>query len=168
MINKNLLINERIPFPKLHLIDQDGKSLGVLDLAQARYLAYQAGLDLAIVNPRSQPPLAKMVDYGKFRYEQQKKESKQKSKAGRIKEIRLSLNIGEHDLLTRVKRAKEFFSQGNKVRAVVIMRGRENIYRQKAIGQIEKFGQLCEAAVEDKIVIMGNRAMGTLIKEQKE
>ncbi|TSC92224.1 MAG: initiation factor 3 [Candidatus Berkelbacteria bacterium Licking1014_85] len=148
------------------LIDELGNNLGIIDADQARYIAYGKGLDLVIVNPNSKPSTAKIIDKGKYQYEIQKKISKSKKNNSQVKEVRLSINMSEHDLKTKIKRAQEFIDNGDKVKLTIILRGRENIYRDRAKTQLEKIIENIEfGKLEDKILTMGNRIMATIVKK---
>lgn len=143
----------------MRVIDDDGGSLGIISRDQAIFLALDKGLDLIEINPNADPPVAKIIDYGKYQYDVQKKENKQKTshKASELKEVRLSFKIDGHDLTTKARRAKEFLDQGDKVKVVVILRGRENIFREKAKENINKFVLLAEGKAEGQPVTLGNR-----------
>lgn len=105
---------------------------------EALNLARDRGLDLVEINPNGKPPVCKILDYGKFKYELRKSQKTQKSQAGKLKEIRLTSNIGEHDFNTKIERAKEFLEKGNKVRVTVKLMGREMAFQEKAYEQIAR------------------------------
>lgn len=151
----------------VHLIMNDGQSAGTVSLDQARYLAEQYGLDLVAISPRSEPPVVRLLDYNKFRY-QQDKHARQavKTKNPQLKEVRLSYRINEHDLATKAKRAKEFLDEGHFVRAFLTLRGRENVFADKAKQILEDFrdqiGGLTEKPVDQagkkfQIIIKGKK-----------
>ena len=123
----NLKINREIRAQKVRVIDHDGSQIGVLSLAEALAKAEQAGLDLVEISPAADPPVCKIIDYGKFRYQQTKKEKEQKKTQHQIKvkEIKIKPNTSEHDLLTKIKHAREFIVKGNKVKLTCVFRGRE-------------------------------------------
>jgi len=106
--------------------------------------------------------IVKIASFDKIRYENQKRDQKKKAKSSQIKEIRLSPNTGNHDINTRVKKAKKFIDDGDKIRVTVVMKGRENIYSQKAFEIIEKFAELVGRDIEKPIQKMGNRVIGNL------
>jgi translation initiation factor IF-3 len=112
------------------VIGADGSQLGVLAVREALDLAAEAGLDLVEVAPNADPPVCKIIDYGKFRYDQTKreKESRKAQHQMKIKEIKLKPNINEHDFMTKLRQAKEFIEQGDKVKVTLVFRGREVIY----------------------------------------
>ena len=109
------------------MIDHDGSQVGVLSLAEALAKAELAGLDLVEISPAAEPPVCKIIDYGKFRYQQTKKEKEQKKTQHQIKvkEIKIKPNTSEHDLTTKIKHAREFIAKGNKVKLTCVFRGRE-------------------------------------------
>ena len=113
-----LMINEQIRDKEVRLIGENGEQLGVMSAREAQKLAEEAGLDLVKIAPTAKPPVCKIVDYGKFRYEQarKEKEAKKKQKVIDVKEIRLSPNIDTNDLNTKVNAAKKFLTKGDKVK----------------------------------------------------
>lgn len=121
------LINEEIKAPEVRLIGEDGGQLGVVPIAEALQKAEEASLDLVLIAPTAQPPVCKIIDYGKFRYEAARKEkdAKKKQKTVEVKEVRLSPNIDENDLNTKVGSARKFLEKGNKVKVSLRFRGRE-------------------------------------------
>lgn len=120
-------INEQIRDKELRVVDTDGSQLGVMPLKQALELAEQKNLDLVKIAPQAKPPVAKIIDYGKFRFEQSKREKEQRKnqRVVDVKEVRLSLNIDTHDFETKKNHAVRFISEGNKVKASIRFRGRE-------------------------------------------
>ncbi|MBN2509308.1 MAG: translation initiation factor IF-3 [Spirochaetales bacterium] len=127
MAPKELRINEEIRVREVRLLDQEGEQAGVVAIEKALEMAREAGLDLVEVAPQAKPPVCKILDYGKFRYEQEKKnrESKKKQKLVKLKEIRMQPKIEKHDLEFKAKHIKEFLEDGNKVKVTVRFRGRE-------------------------------------------
>jgi translation initiation factor IF-3 len=114
----------------VRVIDKDGEQLGVLPLIEAMSRAEQAGLDLVEIAPNAEPPVCKIVDYGKFRYQltKKEKESKKSQHQVKVKEIKLKPNTDEHDIQTKLKHAREFLVKGNKVRITCVFRGREMMH----------------------------------------
>ncbi len=110
-------------------------------------LAFDAGLDIVLVSPNSNPPVARMMDFDKYQYELEKKERKQRARqhAGEVKEIKLTYKIDEHDFQTKIERARKFLDEGLKVKVFLPLFGRENIFADRAIQQIERFRQAIEA-----------------------
>jgi len=123
----NWRINHQITAPKVRVIGDDGKQLGVITIEQALAESIKAGLDLVEIAPKANPPVAKIVNLGKFRYQEEKKLQKQKrkNKSAEIKEVRLSPFIADNDFSNRLTRIKEFLGEGNKVRVVVKFKGRQ-------------------------------------------
>ena len=130
-------------------------------------LAQEQGLDLVEIGRNANPPVCKIVDYGKFIYEQEKKQKSKKSKAGEIKEMRLSANTDTHDFNTKIERAKEFIAKGYKIRITVIMSGRENAYGNLALEKMSKAKDALEMDYEQFPQRFGNRFIATLIKKQQ-
>ena len=122
-----LMINEQIRDKEVRLIGEDGEQLGVMSAREAQKLAEEAGLDLVKIAPTAKPPVCKIVDYGKFKYEQtrKEKEAKKKQKVIDVKEIRLSPNIDTNDLNTKINAARKFLTKGDKVKITLRFRGRE-------------------------------------------
>jgi translation initiation factor IF-3 len=136
-------INWQIPFSKFLLIDEEGGKIGLVDKNYAISIAQERGLDVALIAPQAQPPVAKLLDYGKYKYEQEKlaKKQKAKSKIIDIKEIRLSLQIGSHDLEVKAKLAQGFLEKKNKVKINLRLVGREMKFAQKGRELVENFAQ---------------------------
>lgn len=139
-VGRKLRINQSIRVPKVRLIDQNGKQLGVVSIQEALSLARDANLDLVEVAPNAEPPVCKIIDYGKFRYDQTKRE-KENSKAQhqiKVKEIKLKPNIDEHDLQTKIRQAKLFIEKNNKVKFTCMFRGREIVRKDHGLKLMEK------------------------------
>jgi translation initiation factor IF-3 len=127
-----LRINREIRAPRVRVIDKDGGQLGVLTLIDALTRAEAAGLDLVEIAPGAEPPVCKIIDYGKYRYQQTKKEKENKKSQHvvKVKEIKVKPNTDEHDLLTKLRHAREFIIKGNKVRITCMFRGREMLHTE--------------------------------------
>lgn len=153
----------------MFLIDENGTSLGVKPVNEAISIAQQKGLDLVEVSPNANPPVCKILDYGKFRYEVEKKtqKSKSKNKAGEIKEIRFGLKTDEHDFQTKVEWAKKLVEKGYKIRVTVTMKGRENIYSDRAIAQLKRVKDDLQMEYETEPMRFGTRFSALLIKKSK-
>jgi len=138
---KTFLANERIRVPQIFLIDADGNKLGVMPTARALTMAEEAGLDLVEVNPKAEPPIAKIMDYGQFKYEQDKKIQKQKAKNKKTdtKCLRLSVRIGNHDFNVRLEQAKKFLKKWHKLQLELPLRGREKQHPEAAREVMLKF-----------------------------
>lgn len=153
------------------MIGEDGAQLGVMPLADAKKLAREANLDLVKIAPTAKPPVCKIIDYGKFRYEQarKEKEAKKKQRIIEVKEIRLSPNIDTNDLNTKVNQAKKFLSAGNKVKVAVRFRGREMTRTASGKVILEDFAQqLSDVAVVDKPPKMEGRSMVMFLTEKRD
>ncbi|MFB2938136.1 translation initiation factor IF-3 [Aerosakkonemataceae cyanobacterium BLCC-F154] len=125
--NNQPQINERIRFPKIRVIDTDGGQLGIITPREAMALANEKELDLVLVSDKADPPVCRIMDYGKFKFEQEKKarEARKKQHTAEIKEVKMHYNIDNHDYNVRIAHAKRFLNDGNKVKATVMFRGRE-------------------------------------------
>lgn len=117
--------NERIRAPKVRVIGPDGKQLGLMHPKKALEIAKEHQLDLVEISPNADPPVCRIMDFGKFKYEQSKKSKDSKSQSSKIKEIKFRLTIDSHDYMTKLKRAEEFLGKGNKVKLTLTLRGRE-------------------------------------------
>ena len=130
----DLMINEQIRDKEVRVIGADGEMIGIMSSKEAQALAREAELDLVKISPNAKPPVCKIIDYGKYRYEQarKEKEAKKKQKTIEIKEIRLSPNIEENDLNTKVANARKFISKGDRVKVTLRFRGREMAHVQSS------------------------------------
>lgn len=139
-------VNREIRAPKVRLIGKDGSQVGVVSIKDAMMHAEQAGLDLVEISPNASPPVCKIIDYGKYRYQITKKEreSKKAQHQAKLKEIKVKPNIDEHDLMTKIKRAREFIEKGNKVRVTCMFRGREMAHPELGQKVTERFVQELE------------------------
>ena len=147
------MINEQIRDREVRLIGEEGEQLGVMSSREAQKLADEAGLDLVKIAPTAKPPVCKIVDYGKYRYEQarKEKEARKKQKTIEIKEIRLSPNIDTNDLNTKVNMAKKFLLKGDKVKVTLRFRGRELAHVNTSKVILDQFAEmLSDIAVIDK------------------
>ncbi|MEW6610870.1 MAG: translation initiation factor IF-3 [Patescibacteria group bacterium] len=153
-------VNRFISSPEVRVIDQQGQNLGILPVAQALQIAQSAGLDLVEVNPKAEPPVCRIINYGQYRYEQEKeaRKAKAKQKMIEIKGIRLSLRIKGVDLELRKSQAAEFLERGDKVKIEMVLRGREKAHMDLAQRIIDDFvASLPYAAVIQPISRMGGR-----------
>ena len=134
-IAKDMMVNDGIRARELRLIDQNGEQLGVKSKAEALQIAERANLDVVLVAPNAKPPVARIMDYGKFRFEQQKKdrEARKKQKVINIKEVRLSPTIDDNDFNTKLRNARKFLEKGDKVKASIRFKGRAITHKE--IGQ---------------------------------
>jgi translation initiation factor IF-3 len=120
-------INERIRFPKIRVIDSDGSQLGIMTPGDALRVAQDKELDLVLVSENADPPVCRIIDYGKYKFEQErkKKEAKKKQHSAEVKEVKMRYTIEEHDYNVRLKNASRFLKSGDKVKATIMFRGRE-------------------------------------------
>lgn len=132
---KKLRVNEQIRISPIRLIDENEEQVGVIELDDARSRARDADLDLVEVAPQARPPVCRIMDYGKWKYQQKKKESKAKShaKQSELKEVRLRPNIDDHDLSIKMAKAREFLEEGDKVQFTMLFRGRQMVHRDLAL-----------------------------------
>lgn len=145
------LVNEAIRFPRMLVIGPDGQPLGILNRDAALQAADKLGLDLLCVAPNATPPVCKILNYGKHRFDQQKKqrEAKKNQHIVEIKEVQLTPQIGEHDFDVKVKAARRFFEEGDKVKVALRFRGRQMAHQELGTALIDRFTM----AVEDLAVI---------------
>lgn len=150
-------MNERIRAREVRLIDQNGENHGVVETSKALKLAYDADMDLVLINPTSEPPVAKVLDYGKYKYELEKraKEAKKKQHTVEVKEVKVRYKIDSHDYMVRIKSIQKFIAQGNKVKLVIMMRGREMQHSNLAFDLANKFLE----DLKDLPMIVEKRAM---------
>lgn len=152
-ISKENKINEEIRDKELRVIDETGQMLGIMSRNEALALAEEKKLDLVNISPNANPPVCKILDYGKYRYELQKreKEAKKKQKTIQVKEIRLSTFIEDHDIQVKAKTACKFLQEGDKVKVSLRFRGRERDYTAKGRDVMVKFAECCsEVSTIDK------------------
>ena len=142
---KELYINEEIRGKELRVIDSDGSQLGILSSQQALALAEEKNLDLVMISPQAKPPVCKIMDYGKYRFEQAKreKEARKNQHTVDVKEIKLSLNIDTHDFNTKLKNAMKFFAHGDKVKVSIRFRGREMGHSEYGYETMKRFSDAC-------------------------
>lgn len=167
-------VNERIRFPELRVIDENGQMIGVLPTSQALALAKEKNLDLVAVSPKANPPVAKILDYGSFKYQQEKAAKKQKAlqKAVEIKEIRVSPRISPHDLEIRLKQAEKFIKRGDKISILVFLKGRERqhpeIARELIVSFIKSLGQIIEIKLEQEVKRQGNAFSAIIVSQSQK
>ena len=165
------MINEQIRDREIRLIGEDGEQLGIMPTREAQAMADAAGLDLVKINPKAQPPVCKIIDYGKFRYEQtrREKEARKKQKTVEVKEVRMSPNIDSNDLNTKVAAARKFIEKGNKVKVSIRFRGREMAHTAASRPMMEDFAaQLSDIAVVEKPPRMEGRFMTMFLAEKSK
>ena len=163
------MINEQIRDREVRVVSESGEQLGIMSAKEAMKLAQEAELDLVKIAPTAKPPVCKIIDYGKYRYEQarKEKEAKKKQKTVEVKEVRISPNIDTNDLNTKVNNAKKFIEKGNKVKVTLRFRGREMAHVQQSKHILDDFAELLQdvAAVEKPAKLEGrNMSMVLTVK----
>ena len=164
------MINEQIRDREVRLVGADGEQLGIMSSRDAQKIADEAGLDLVKIAPNAKPPVCKVIDYGKYRYEQARKEkdAKKKQKTVELKEIRLSPNIEANDLNTKVNAAKKFLAKGNKVKITLRFRGREMAHMNSSKHILDDFAEsLADVAVVEKAPKIEGRSIGMVLAEKR-
>ena len=155
-------VNEEIRVPQVRLIDQDGEMLGVMTAREAMLKAFEVGLDLLEISPNAVPPVCKITDYGKFKYEQQKKanEARKKQKVVEIKEVKVRPNIDDHDYDVKMRQMKGFIEEGDKVKVTLRFRGREMAHQDLGIKVLERIRvELGETIKVEQMPRLENRQM---------
>jgi len=170
-ISRPTRVNERIRIREVRLIDENGQQLGIVPTFQALSIARERGLDLVEVAPNAVPPVCRIMDWGKERYEQSRKdrESRRNSKAITIKEVRLKPKTDDHDLDTKTRRAKEFLLEGDKVKLTVLFRGRENLHPE--VGRVlldRMLDQLVPVAIIESPPRLEGRNMTAMLAPKKQ
>lgn len=164
------MINEQIRDREVRLIGEDGQQLGIVSGREALRMAEEAGLDLVKIAPTAKPPVCKIVDYGKFRYEQtrKEKEAKKKQKTIEVKEIRLSPNIDKNDLNTKINAARKFLTKGDRVKITLRFRGREMAHMANSKHILDDFAEsVADIAVVEKAPKVEGRSMTMFLTEKK-
>ncbi len=160
-------INDRIRVPRVKVVDENGAMLGEMPTLQALQIARERGFDLVEVAAEARPPVCKLLDYGKYKYEQKKKQNKSKSKqhVQQVKEVRLRPLTGEHDLLTKLKKAQEMLLEGDKVLITIFFRGREQAHKEHGRAMMERIKKELDpyAKVEHEISMTGPRMQMTFL-----
>lgn len=166
----DLMINEQIRDKEIRLIGENGEQLGIMSSRDAMKLAEEAGLDLVKIAPTAKPPVCRIVDYGKFRYEQlrKEKEARKKQRTIEIKELRLSPNIDTNDLNTKINAARKFLTKGDKVKVTLRFRGREMAHMNTSKHILDDFAQsLADIAVIEKAPKVEGRSMTMFLTEKR-
>ncbi len=170
LIISELMINEQIRDKEVRVIGTDGEQLGVMDIKEAKRLAEEAGVDLIKIAPTAKPPVCKIMDYGKYKYEQtrREKENKKKQKTIETKEVRLSPNIDTNDLNTKANMARKFLTKGDKVKVTLRFRGRELAHVNSSKSILDEFAELLsDVAVVDKPAKLEGRSMVMFLTEKR-
>ncbi len=169
--SKDYQINDAIRVAGSVRVVNGSEQLGIMSLARAKEIAYEQGLDLVLMSPNSDPPVCRIMDYGKFCYEREKKEkeAKRKQQVIEIKEVQLSCKIDTHDFETKAKRAVGFLSEGNKVKVVLRFRGREMAHQNIGRDVLARFEEYCrEYGTVDKRPVLEGRQMTMMINPVKQ
>lgn len=166
-----MTINDAVRHEKVRLIDENGEQLGIVSSREANEIAASKSLDLVEIAPKANPPVCKIIDYGKFRYEQQKKdkESKKKQHTVSLKTIRImSVNIDDHDIEIKSKKAREFLEEGNKVKIFLQYRGREIAHKDMGMLLLKTFFGFIEdiAKIDKDIEQEGNRRISMIVTKK--
>ena len=164
------MINEQIRDREVRVIGENGQQLGIMSAKEAMKLAQEAELDLVKIAPTAKPPVCKIIDYGKYRYEltRKEKEARKKQKVVELKEVRLSPNIDANDLNTKINAARKFISKGNKVKVTLRFRGREMAHMQSSKHILDDIAkELEEVAVVEKAPKVEGRAISMVLAEKK-
>ena len=159
-------VNESIRVPKVRLIDERGNQAGVVSIKDALNNAEEAGLDLVENSPNVDPPVCKILDFGKYRYEQQKEKklNKKKQHTIRLKEIRIRPNTGDHDLLTKLNKGQKFIAAGAKLKVTVMFRGREMSRQEAGMDLLKRVTDILEDVAKiDKEASMEGRRMSIIL-----
>ena len=164
------MINEQIRDKEVRVIGENNEQLGIMGIDEARKLADEAGVDLVKIAPNAQPPVCRIIDYGKFRYEQarKEKEAKKKQKVIEIKEIRMSPNIDTNDLNTKIAAARKFLAKGDRVKVTLRFRGREMAHMNSSKYILDDFAQALEdVAVVEKPAKVEGRSLTMFLAEKR-
>lgn len=164
-------INERIRFPEIRVIDSDGSQIGVISPEQALNIAQERELDLVLVSETAKPPVCRIMDYGKYKFEQEKKarEAKKKQHTADVKEVKMRYKIDEHDYKVRINQAQRFLKSGDKVKATITFRGREIQHANLAQDLLERMAtDLKEVAEIQQAPKREGRNMMMLLSPKKE
>lgn len=146
VIRDKTRINRFIRAPEVRCIDEKGEQIGVISTREALDIAYKRGLDLVEISPTAKPPVCRIMDYGKYRYEQERKDklARKNQGASKIKEIKLHPNLDEHDYQTRLRQVRSFLEEGHRVKFSLFFRGRENVHQQIGFNLLNRFAQDCQ------------------------
>ena len=166
----DLMINEQIRVKEVRVIGTENEQLGIMSTDEAKKIAEEAGLDLVMIAPNAAPPVCRVIDYGKFRYEQSRKEkeARKKQKVIEIKEIRMSPNIDTNDLNTKIAAARKFLSKGDRVKVTLRFRGREMAHMNNSKYILDDFAQALEdVAVVEKAPKVEGRTLTMFLAEKR-
>ncbi len=168
---KEQLINEAIRTPEMRVIGADGAQLGIMSRADALNAAYDAGLDLVEISPNAEPPVCRIMDFGKYQFEKVKKEkeSKKKRTVIELKEIKFSCRIDTHDFNTKLNHAKKFLGEGNKVKITIVFSGREMNHTDRGYALMDNIkAELADIGASEKAPSLDGRFMTLVLSPKKE
>jgi len=170
-IGNELQINEEITDREVRVIGEDGEQLGIMSSREAQVIAEEAGLDLVKISPKAVPPVCKVIDYGKYRYEvaRKEKEQKKKQKIAELKEIRFSPNIDTNDMNTKMNAARKFLEKGDKVKVTLRFRGREMAHMKDSKHLLDEFAEaLSDVSVIEKPAKVEGRALTLVLNFKRQ
>ena len=165
------MINEQIRDKEVRVVGEDGEQLGIMSVQEAQALADEAGVDLVKIAPNAKPPVCRIVDYGKFKYEQtrREKEARKKQRVIEVKEVRMSPNIDTNDLNTKVNAARKFLEKGDRVKVTLRFRGREMAHMNQSRYILDDFAEaLSDVAVVEKPPKVEGRSMTMFLTEKRQ
>ena len=168
---KELQINDEIRAKEVRIIGDNGEQLGVLQTSAALAMAYEKDLDLVLIAPNAEPPVCRIMDYGKYRFERDKKEkeAKKKQTVVEVKEVQLSCRIDTHDYETKMKRGRKFLEQGNKVKVVLVFHGREMSHQQLGKDMIDRFiADVADLGTTDKKPVLNGKLLSVVVSPVKK
>ncbi len=164
-------MNNQIRVPEIRCIDENGEQMGVIPTRQALVRAHEAGLDLVEISATCKPPVCRIMDHGRFKYEQEKKKKEQKKKQSivKLKEVKFHVNIGDHDYETKLRHAHEFLAEGDRVKISLMFRGRENAHRELGFDLMKRIVADCaeQSVVEQSPRLMGRNIFMMLVPKKK-
>lgn len=163
-------MNNQIRVPEIRCIDENGEQLGIIPTRQALVRAHEAGLDLVEISATCKPPVCRIMDHGKFKFEQEKKKKEQKKKQNvvKLKEVKFHVNVGDHDYQTKLRHTSEFIEEGSRVKVSLMFRGRENAHRELGFELMQRIIADCSefATVEQAPKLMGRNVFMMIIPKK--
>ncbi|MBN1433619.1 translation initiation factor IF-3 [Candidatus Fermentibacterales bacterium] len=171
LIRNKIRVNGDIRSPRVRLIDDEGSHVGVVEIGEAMNMASEAGLDLVEISGNVDPPVCRIMDYGKYRYQQNRKarEARKKQHSGGLKEIKFRPTTEHHDYDFKMKHAREFLSDRYKVKATVVFRGRQLVYKDQGKDLLDRLaGDLSDLAVVEKPPVLEGRLMSMILSPVRE
>lgn len=160
-----------IRVPEIRCIDEDGEAMGVIPTRQALMRAHETGLDLVEINATAKPPVCRIMDHGKFKYEQDKKKKEQKKRqvVVKLKEVKFHVNVGDHDYETKLRHAQEFLAEGHRVKLSLMFRGRENAHRELGFELMKRIvADLAEVATVEQAPRLQGRNIFMMVVPNKK